>query len=363
MWLTRLAENGTVLWQREYDDCYWGTDIKECQDGGFILTASEPDIIRTDANGVILWNYTSDWYRCHAGSVIECDNGDFVCTGGMALADSYYDAFLIRLNGSGHVLWDETYNYDALDIGNDLIQCDDGGFAIAGESGSYNYYPRGFWFLRTYGNGTVLFEESYFNGDARSIVQCPDGGFALAGIYTPSADYSEWDAAFVRTDAVGNELWTSFCTGPSETRAHSLIFNNESGYVVSGWAEWDVEVTTDNETIIYGGHLPFLWRLDVNATDTVILSLDETNTTATDVTTTTETTSETTTTTTTTTETTSVTTTTEVTTTSSTTTSATNTTQSQLFDTNLVMIVGLSSGVIVIVIFCVGVKALRPSRS
>ncbi|MFW9845316.1 MAG: hypothetical protein ACFFD6_01100 [Candidatus Thorarchaeota archaeon] len=343
LWLVRFADNGTVLWQKEYTDYDWGTDIKECQDGGFIIAASDPDLIRTNASGDVVWTYTSSWYRCHAFSVAECSDGDFIFTGGMALGDSYYDAFLICLDDQGNFLWSETYNYAQLDIGASLIECESGGFAIAGESGSYSYYPRSFWLLRTDENGMALWESSYCVGFAESIVECFDGGFALAGTLMTSDVYSEWDAIIVRTDAEGNRLWSSTSSGPDEDRAHSVVQCKEGGYSVTGWT-------------MLSGNQGFLWRLSDDSRTNVTMGPSITTT---ETTTTTITTTGTTTTTPTTTSTTST----------PTTTTSTETTTTQFYPTNLtdsntsaiqqeidplvISSFGVMGGAIVTAVFCV----------
>jgi hypothetical protein len=180
------------------------------------------------------------------------------------------------LNETGTVLWDETYDYAPLTIGQDLIQTDDGGFAVAGQSGSYSYYPRSFWLLRADENGTVLFEEEYFDGKASSITECSGGGFALAGTYHPSDFSPDWNAAFVRTDSNGTMMYQSFCRGLEEDRAFSLVTNIEGHFAVSGLTTGSFTETNENGTFTYNGNLPFLWRLnDENRENVTIPEIDD----------------------------------------------------------------------------------------
>ena len=336
LWLVRFAENGTILWEREYSDCYWGGDIQECQDGGFVIVGTTPDVVRIDASGDILWNYTSDWYRCHAFSVVECDNGDIVFTGGMALADSSYDSFLVRLNESGEFLWDKTYDYPSIGTGWSLIQCNDSGFAIVGTTNADIEYNRGFGLLRTYGNGTILFENRYCAGWPQSVVECPDGGFAIAGIDTHDNDYTpSWDAILVRVDSEGNKLWSSFGIGPDEDRANCVVFSTENGYTVSGYTTGTFVETNENGTFPYDAHLPFMWRLNDESRENMTLIVNGaepiTTTTPSDTTTAPSTGS----------------------------TSPTNTTGQPSFDLRLVTLFGVTGGVLVLVILFVGIR-LRP---
>ena len=250
LWLARLASNGSVLWDNWYLGLYWGRSMVEYQDGSFIIAAAAPHLIRIHSNGSLMWSKSyGDWDTSHAGSVVECSNGGFAFTGYIGTEATGYHAWLVRTDSNGAMLWNQTYGDAFLNIGHSLIQCSDGGYAIAGESGAWYYFPRSPWLVRTDENGTRLWSRTYSTGYAQSVVECSDGGFGIAGIAADSEVYSTWDALFVRTDEEGRELWRSTCSESYEDRALSLILIDDDGFAVAGWAQ-------QGES-----RVAFLWRL------------------------------------------------------------------------------------------------------
>jgi hypothetical protein len=72
LWLVRLSSNGTILWNKWYDNIYWGSSLAECQDGSFIVASGTPHLVHVDENGSFLWSKTyQDWDFSDARSVVE----------------------------------------------------------------------------------------------------------------------------------------------------------------------------------------------------------------------------------------------------------------------------------------------------
>ena len=197
-WLVRTDANGDSLWSRSFGgrSVEWCNSIIGTADGGFALSgytwsfgAGGYDfwLVRTDENGDSLWSRTfggRDWDNCYA--LIQVADGGFALAG---ITNSFgaggYDFWLVRTDENGDSLWSRTFGG-----GNDewccysLIQTADGGFALAGRTGSFGAGEEDFWLVRTDENGDSLWSRT-FGGDARdaccSLIQTADGGFALAG--------------------------------------------------------------------------------------------------------------------------------------------------------------------------------------
>ncbi|MFW9959369.1 MAG: hypothetical protein ACFFCT_14990 [Candidatus Odinarchaeota archaeon] len=269
-WLVRLAHNGSVLWEKWYEDAEADMSVVECQDGSFIMAGWKPHLLHVDANGSVLWSASyEDWDISEAWDVVECNVGGFAFTGVADInptSEIDYRAWLVRTDSNGSMLWNQTYGEATLNTGRSLVQCSDGGFAIAGESGAWLYFPRSPWLVRTDENGALLWSRTYSSGYAYSVVQCSDGGFGIAGTAAESGAYVTWDGLFVRTDDEGNELWRSTCSGPSEDRACSLVLSDDGGFAVAG------------RTLQDSSLLAFLWLLSddyVPPTSTTPFTMDD----------------------------------------------------------------------------------------
>ncbi len=122
-----------------------------------------------------------------------------------------------------------------LDIsGNDVKQCEDGGYIIAGTNGLDATL------VRTDKYGSVLWDKK-FNGGSQSVDRkvipnslqiCADGGFIIAGEF--KKDGSNSDAFLIKTDNNGNKLWMKSYGGIGDDVATSLKICSDNGFIVAG---------------------------------------------------------------------------------------------------------------------------------
>jgi len=69
--------------------------------------------------------------------------------------------------------------------------------------------------------------------EAWSMIQTNDGGYAIAG-YTGSFGAGSWDFWLVKTDSVGNMQWNRTYGGTGSDVAWSVVQTNDGGYVLTG---------------------------------------------------------------------------------------------------------------------------------
>jgi hypothetical protein len=129
--------------------------------------------------------------------------------------------------------WTKTYGGTESDYAYSVVQTSDGGYAIAGESSSFQGLTN-FWVVKTSASGDMLWNRTYGStySCARSIVLTADGGYAIAGY-----DYSagqDWDFYLVKTDASGNMEWNMIYGGPEDDEAYSVIATSDGGYAITG---------------------------------------------------------------------------------------------------------------------------------
>ena len=92
----------------------------------------------TGASAPSLWNRTfGEGYNDQGFSIKECTDGGLIVTG---LADSAYyphsgDLVLIRTDATGNFLWTQNYGGTGFQVGRSMIAVSDGGYVIAGSTG------------------------------------------------------------------------------------------------------------------------------------------------------------------------------------------------------------------------------------
>ncbi|GGD49271.1 hypothetical protein [Muriicola marianensis] len=172
------------------------------------------------------------------------------------------DYWLLKTDRNGDAIWSRTYGGSMDDRGQAVIQTSDGGFSVTGYSMSSDgdaSNNEGFhdnWVLRLDGLGNLLWEQSFgFSGHDHSydLVETPEGGLFFTGfldITSARADgYTEKHASLTRhgvgefwgtkLDSGGDIEWRSYFGGTNNDRAHAVARAHDGGYVMAGFSESD----------------------------------------------------------------------------------------------------------------------------
>ncbi|MBD3234709.1 MAG: hypothetical protein GF315_13370, partial [candidate division Zixibacteria bacterium] len=181
-------------------------------------------------------SYAQDtlWTRTFGGT--DYDYGRAVTQtpdGGFAVAavtrsfgGSGDDIYLIKLDENGDTLWtsliiDGNYSepFAIIATGNDEL-------IMAGRRAEVSFYDG--YLVKTDALGNVLWSQTYGIADQqewmRSLSETSDGGFIMAG-------KSETGIFVVRTDSVGNEQWSRVYPGYDGRAAYET---NDGGYIIAG---------------------------------------------------------------------------------------------------------------------------------
>ena len=251
-WLFRTDSTGLPVWNKTFGDIYddTGYSLTELNDGGFVIGGSiEIDssgvtnawLIRTDSGGNHVWNRTwGTWDDDCVFSVIKSLDGNIVFTGythSLAFPGNG-ETFLAKVDTDGLDLWNHSYDTaDDTERGIAVIQCSDGGYAIAGRNaefhGGWNYDLA---LIRTNETGNLTWESSYGGDDdeqANSLIEIPGKGFAVLG-YSPSPGGGSTDFMLLRVDENGSHLWNRTYGGLQGENDAAIVGTAGGGYVLFG---------------------------------------------------------------------------------------------------------------------------------
>jgi predicted secreted protein len=222
-------------------------NIVQTSDGGYAISGGTSSfgaggfdswLIKTDAFG------NMEWQKAYGGALDDrandmCKTAD----GGFALA-GYTNSFgagnsdfwLIKVNATGDVQWNQTYGGTGQDQAFSVFQTKDGGYAIAGNTNSSGAGGLDFWLVKTNSTGDMQWNKTY--GGAGTdfgycIIQAIDGGYAMVG-YTNSSGAGGQDDWLVKTDASGNMQWNKTYGGTAGEQAFTVVQTTDGGYVITG---------------------------------------------------------------------------------------------------------------------------------
>ncbi len=132
--------------------------------------------------------------------------------------------------------WDDAFGGADADRGYSARQTADGGYIMAGYTGSFGAGLYDLYLVKTDGEGTEEWSQA-FGGTGRdygqSVVQTADGGYLAAG-YTLSYGAGGDDVWLVRTNADGDLQWDTTYGGSASDVAYAVANTSDGGYVVTG---------------------------------------------------------------------------------------------------------------------------------
>jgi len=162
-------------------------------------------LIKTDAQGETLWTRAFGGPNDDVGySVQQTTDGGYIVAGyaGYRYDTSYSAVYLVKTNAQGDTLWTRTYGGDSGDdAARSIAQSLDGGYIIAGKTRSFSTGPADVWLLRTNALGDTLWARTYGGPEydvGYSVQQTTDGGYVIAGT---TGSYE--DIYLVKTDSHG----------------------------------------------------------------------------------------------------------------------------------------------------------------
>jgi len=225
-WVVKLDTSGGIQWQK----CLGGSDndvarsISQTTDGGFIVAGD---------------SYSNDGdVSGHHGSTIN------------------FDYWVVKLDSMGGIQWQKSLGGSDDDVAWSISHTTDGGFIVAGQSGSNDGDVSGhhgsttnfdYWVVKLDSMGGIQWQKCLggSNGDvAFSISQANDSGFIVAGdSYSNDGDVSghhgsttNFDYWVVKLDSMGGIQWQKCLGGSGNDYARSISPNSDGGFIVAGYS-------------------------------------------------------------------------------------------------------------------------------
>jgi len=173
-----------------------------------------------------------------------------------AITYGYDDYWIVMMDSAGNKLWDAVYGGDADDKMTSAVLLPDGGFLLAGMSRSGAGYDRteaalgsgdDYWVLRIDSTGAILWDNAYGGTEwdqLYQIILTEDNGFLLIGWSRSYSGFdksedpigAEWtrDYWIVKLDSSGVPVWENTIGGNSYDEAYDGIQTTDGGYLILG---------------------------------------------------------------------------------------------------------------------------------
>lgn len=190
-WLLKINSEGFEEWNRTFERPYynWAFYVAQTSDDGFIITGLKcPDavnysdvwLIKTDVNGYIEWDKTYGYTKpAEIGKCVQqTTDGGYIVTGEVYEPSGN---FLIKTDDEGNMIWTKPYG------GKCVQQTSDGGYISTG----CKNYMFGFWWgltdlqlIKTDSQGKKEWCRIYggpYDDVGNFVLQTEDGGYIIVG--------------------------------------------------------------------------------------------------------------------------------------------------------------------------------------
>jgi hypothetical protein len=172
-----------------------------------------------------------------------------------------YDYWVVKLNSNGNVQWQKCLGGTGDDHSSSVQQTTDGGYIVAGRTGSNdgdatgNHGDWDYWVVKLDSSGNIQWQKCLGGTGsdfASSIQQTTDGGYIVAG-YTYSnegdvtGNHGYSDYWVVKLNSSGNVQWQKCLGGTGDDFASSVQQTTDGGYIVAGQ-------TGSNDGDVTGNH-------------------------------------------------------------------------------------------------------------
>ncbi len=272
-WIVKLDIEGNIEWENNYGGSMRDhlLSMELTTDGGYILVGrsesndgdvsknnggSDCWIVKLDAEGNLEWEKTYGGTSPDiASSVKQTTDGGYIVGARTSSSDGDVggnnggtDYWILKLDTEGNLEWENNYGGSGGEILHSIQQTTDGGYIVAGNSGSNdgdlggNNGGSDYWIVKLDLEGNIEWEQNYggSEGDTSpSIAQTTDDGYIVAGTSRSnngdvSGNNGELDYWVLKLDIAGNQVWGKNFGGVDDDFARSIAQTTDGGYIAAG---------------------------------------------------------------------------------------------------------------------------------
>jgi hypothetical protein len=288
LYLVKTDDRFDMEWSKIFGTDFFdqGYDVQLTSDGGFIIvgaisldrfTSRKIYVIKTDADGKLLWSRTLGNSYSEGHSIAELKSGGYIIAGTDSTTQNT-NIYLAKLNETGTVMWTKIYDSGNLDYVNAIYPTNDGGFVLVGyqawvfDQFISNALTSDIMLVKYSSSGVIQYSKkldnptpagSRYTRDAGySVKQTADGGLIIAGNsrIIPLGYHSRIFSWIIKTDGNGNTQWSKLFDDSvnsdfkqdyrmPDNGATSIDQTADNGFVFTGFIYTD-SLGTDRQLLL-----------------------------------------------------------------------------------------------------------------
>ncbi len=248
-YLMKVNSTGDTMWTKTFgeigDD--YSSSIIQTSDSGFVMCGNTSSfgaiikgyLIKTNSVGDTMWTKS---FGADSVTVINDvkqtnDSGYIIFGSTNSFGAGNFDLYLIKTNASGDTVWSKTYGGIDEEASQQVQQTLDGGYIMVGGTKSFGMGVYDAYWIKTDANGNVMWSRTFggISSDlGNSILQTPDSGFIIAGNVTNGSNI--YDILLIKTDANGDGC--NVAVASTITNMFPTVIGNPGAVISSGALEY-----------------------------------------------------------------------------------------------------------------------------
>jgi|TARA_B110000238_G_scaffold53509_1_gene58517 hypothetical protein len=204
-------------------------------------------VVKTRDGGAVVLGYT------------QSINGDITDK-----TNENFDFWVLKLDAENNIQWSKTFGGTNDDRGNDIIQTNDGGYAVLGYSTSSdqdvpeNAGSQDFWVIKLNANGSISWSKTfgYTGADfGTTLLQTADNSYLITGVLDVTASagqgnsqrHAGGDIWAIKLSENGELQWSKYFGGSFTDAPFGVVETEDHNFIIAGSSDsGDVDISNNN---------------------------------------------------------------------------------------------------------------------
>lgn len=204
-----------------------------------INNSSDVYLVKLDTNFQIVWSKYYDIGGDERGQKIikTIDENLVLLANTNVNYNSSYDIYILNLDTSGNIIWDNYYGGADWDLGNDLVE-NNNGFLIVGETFSFGNGDLDGYLLQLGFNGELLMDSTFggIKSDKFSSIIKTQNGYVIAGS-TTEENSDSLSATILNLSPTLDLIFLKMYGGLNDDHFNSIAQTTDLGYIAVGYSQ------------------------------------------------------------------------------------------------------------------------------
>ena len=250
IWVIKIDEDGEMLWNKIFgfnNSDEKGYCIQETNDDGYVIAGDISSnvgcnawLIKIDSNGDILWSKTFDdeKWNTSARYIQQTDDNGYIVTGWIYGYD-LSNIWVLKLDEYGDKVWEKIIEREG-SRGYCIQKTSDKGYIIVGSIYSYDTMNSDIYLVKIDEEGNKLWSKTFGgknNDEGYCVQETRDNGYIICGIYSHKKFFnpSDRDAWLIKTDDKDEIIWNKTFGGEDIDIGYFTRETKDDGYIITGF--------------------------------------------------------------------------------------------------------------------------------